>query len=240
MSGKDKVLDMIDAELSELEENTPFLKRDGAYFSELQIKTAFRNVLYNTPLSERIAGLLLQKNDVLHDILNYWVGLTSEKRGPDRDDFYEVSNRYLENLDLTDKNDRLFKRANEEYNKFIDDLMKKSPEDIVMAANEIVQKDDILLLLEDNCLLAKQLSVLLTLEEPLNTLYDAWIDKGYSHMEILRDTMNELIDEQGDLLIRHQYDRDGKIPETLREYYAEYEEAEYGEAQEPEDGLEPC
>jgi len=240
MSGKDKVLDMIDAELSELEENTPFLKRDGAYFSELQIKTAFRNVLYNTPLSEKIAGLLLQKNDVLHDILNYWVGLTSEKRGSDRDDFYEVSNRYLENLDLTDKNDRLFKRANGEYTEFIGALRKKSPEDIIDAAYEIAIKKDILLMFEENRLPAKQLSILLTLEMPLRGIYDAWTYKGCPYMDKLQNTMTELVDEQEDHLVRYQYDRDGKIPETLREYYAEYEEAEYGEAQEPGDGLEPC
>ena len=236
MATKDSILDKIDTELAELEENTPFAKRDQEYFNNLNIKTAFRNTLYNIQLSDRMAGLLDEKDNILHSILDYWSKHDFESLGLDRDDFYEIINTYLEELDYEDRDKQLYERASAEYAEFIKDLEQKTPQEIMDAAYEIVLKADILCLLESHDMDKKEINVLLTLEKPLDNIYSKWMDSDHSHMDILQQTMDDLIDEQEHNLACHQYNYEGKIPGIMQDYYAEYDGVDSGEAEDEEAG----
>lgn len=240
MATKDSILDRIDAELAELEENTPFAKRDEAYFSNLHIKTAFRNVLYNTPFTERIAGLLSEKDNILHDMLEYWAQLDFEKPKLERSDFYEITYKYLEEVDFDDRNSQLYERASAEYAGFIENLRRKTPKEIIDAAYEITLKEDILCLLESHNMSKKEINILLTLENPLESIYNEWMDNDHSHMEALQQTMDDMIDVHEHNLAYHQFDCDGKIPDIMQDYYAEYEEGEEPEKDEAGNEAEPC
>lgn len=222
MATKNSILDRIDTELAELEENTPFTKRDGTYFSELKLKTGFRNALYNIPFSDRIAGLLDEKANVLHSLMEYWTKLNFESGGFERNDYYEIIHACTEEIDFEDRYARLYERASEEYFRFVEGLKQKTPEDIIEAAYEIVLKADILCLLDPQRMSKKEINILLTLEKPLGSIYAEWMDNDYSHMEQLEQTMNGLIKEREKNLTTHQYDYAGKIPEIMNEYYAEY------------------
>lgn len=232
MVTRDSILDRIDTELAEMEENTPFAGRDEAYFNDLQIKTGFRNALYNTPLSDRLAGLLDEKDNILHSIMDYWAQLDFESLGLDRDDFYEIINTYLEELDYEGRNSQLYEMASAEYAEFIKDLEQKTPQEIFDFAYEIVLKADILCLLESHDMSKKEINVLLTLEKPLDSIYTSWMDSDHSHMDMLQQTMDDLIDEQEHNLECHQYDYDGKIPDIMHDYYTEYDGVG---SEEPED-----
>ena len=232
MVTRDSILDRIDTELAEMEENTPFAKRDEAYFNDLQIKTGFRNALYNTPLSDRMARLLDEKDNILHIIMDYWTQLDFESLGLNRDDLYEIINTYLTELDYEDRNSQLYERASAEYAEFIKDLERKTPQEIFDFAYEIVLKADILCLLESHDMSKKEINVLLTLEKPLDSIYTSWMDSDYSHMDMLQQTMDDLIDEQEHNLDCHQYDYDYKIPDIMQDYYTEYDGVG---SEEPED-----
>lgn len=241
MATRDSIMDKIDTELAELEENTPFAKRDQKYFSNLEIKTGFRNALYNIPLSDRMAGLLDEKDNILHSIMDYWAQLDFESLGLDCDDFYEIINTHLEELDYEDRDSQLYKRASAEYAEFIKDLEQKTPQEIFDFAYEIVLKADILCLLESHDMSKKEINALLTLEKPLDSIYTSWMDSDHSHMDLLQQTMDDLIDEQEHNLDCHQYDYDGKIPEIMQNYYAEYDgvNSEEPEDEEAGDEVEP-
>ena len=69
--------------------------------------------------------------------------------------------------------------------------------DIIDSSYEIVIKEDILVLFEvrNNLLTDKQCAALLKFKNPLNVLYDAWMENDYSHMDALRDTIIDRADE---------------------------------------------
>lgn len=232
MATRDSILDRIDTELAEMEENTPFAERDEAYFNDLQIKTGFRNALYNTPLSDRLAGLFDEKADILKSIMDYWKGFDFESLEVERDDFYAMVDAYLEELDYKGRDSQIYERASAEYAEFIKDLEQKTPQEIFDFAYEIVLKADILCLLESHDMSKKEINVLLTLEKPLDSIYTSWMDSDHSHMDMLQQTMDDLIDEQEHNLDCHQYDYDGKIPDIMQDYYAEYNGVD---GEEPED-----
>lgn len=239
MATRDSILDRIDTELAEFEENTPFVKRDEAYFSDLQIKTGFRNALYNIPFSDRIAGLMDEKADILHSLMEYWAGLNFKSLGIERDDFYEIINTYIEEIDFEDRYAKLYERASEEYFSFVNGLKQKTPEDVVEAAYEIVLKADILCLLDPQNMTKKEINILLTLEKPLDAIYSEWMDNDYSHMDLIEQTMDGLIKEREKSLALHQYNFDEKIPEIMQDYYDEYEGSKEPENEEAGSELEP-
>jgi hypothetical protein len=120
-------------------------------------------------------------------------------------------------------------------------LEQKTPQEIMDAAYEIVLKADILCLLESHDMSKKEISVLLTMEKPLGSIYTGWMNNDHSHMDLLQQTMDDLIDKQEHSLTYHQYDNEGKIPDIMQNYYAEYDGVgeEESEGEETGDEAEP-
>jgi regulator of RNase E activity RraB len=90
---------------------------------------------------------------------------------------------------------RLYERAKAEQERFISDLKLKSPEEIINSSYEKVIRDDILTIFENDKLPKEQVKELLKLKEPLGACYARWLYNDYSHMDMLRDTIDELADE---------------------------------------------
>jgi len=86
----------------------------------------------------------------------------------------------------------LYEKAFKEQEKFIADLKKLPPEEIIEKAYECIMREDILMTFEDDYLSHKQVKALLKLEYPLASCYSRWLDNDYSYMEMLRDTVSEL------------------------------------------------
>ena len=86
----------------------------------------------------------------------------------------------------------LYEKAFKEQEKFIADLKKLPPEEIIEKAYEYIMREDILMIFEDDYLSPEQVKALLKLEYPLASCYSRWLDNDYSHMEMLQDTISEL------------------------------------------------
>ena len=86
----------------------------------------------------------------------------------------------------------LYEKAFKEQEKFIADLKKLPPEEIIEKAYEYIMREDILMTFEDDYLSPKQVKALLKLEYPLASCYSRWLDNDYSYMEMLQDTVSEL------------------------------------------------
>ena len=93
----------------------------------------------------------------------------------------------------------LLEKAIKEQSDFIEQLKTLSPEQIIDRSYEKVMRDDILMTFEDNYLSDEQVMELLKLDYPLSACYTEWMDTDYSHMEMLRDTIDDytkrLVDE---------------------------------------------
>ena len=103
---KNDIVTRIDQELQEFEKSKDVIQMDGENFSYLFVKTGFRNALNNIPLSEPLVEMLNEKENILHEIFNYWAELDYGETfvKVDRDDFYKITSMYLEKL-LYDKTD---------------------------------------------------------------------------------------------------------------------------------------
>lgn len=85
----------------------------------------------------------------------------------------------------------LWEKAAKEQSDYIENLKHLPPEKIIDAAYEKVMRDDILMTFEDDYLSDKQVTELVKLDYPLSACYNEWMDTDYSHMEMLRDTIDE-------------------------------------------------
>lgn len=100
---------------------------------------------------------------------------------------------YVEEL-----NRQLYDKMSAEFEKFKEDLLNSSPQEVLDRAYEYVIKDDILISLEYNDLTASRADVLLKSENSLNDVYNAWMDSESNHMDEIRD----ILDSAADGLIR--------------------------------------
>lgn len=89
--------------------------------------------------------------------------------------------------------DALYWKMQNEYNAYLNEIKTKSPKEIVEAAYEITYKQDILYIFEDNdCPLSEdEIKALLSKKQPLETLYQGWLDTDVSVMEDLRYSVKE-------------------------------------------------
>lgn len=97
--------------------------------------------------------------------------------------------------------DALYYKMQSEYNELIEDIKTKSPTRIVEAAYEITYKQDILFLFEEeNCTVIseEQAKILLAERNPLDVLYEGWMDTDVSVMDDLRDCVKTTCEKIAD------------------------------------------
>lgn len=90
-----------------------------------------------------------------------------------------------------DLRDLLYQKASKEQSDYIEHLKTLPPEQIIDRSYEKVMRDDILMTFEDDYLSDKQVAELIKLDYPLSACYEEWMDNDYSHMEMLRDTIDD-------------------------------------------------
>lgn len=106
-------------------------------------------------------------------------------------------------MSMEDLRDLLYQKASKEQDDYIEHLKTLSPKEIIDKSYEKVMRDDILMTFENDYmseyLSDKQVKELLKLDYPLSACYEEWMDTDYSHMEMLRDTIDtfaqRLVDE---------------------------------------------
>jgi hypothetical protein len=92
-------------------------------------------------------------------------------------------------------NTQLYVRMFEEQERFRDELLGMSPQDILDNAYKYVMREDLLLALEYNDLSEKQCRALLKTETPLADLFERWSKYEGSHMKEVWDVIQSHADE---------------------------------------------
>ena len=94
-----------------------------------------------------------------------------------------------------DLRDLLYQKASKEQDAFIEHLKTLTPEQIIDRSYEKAMRDDILMTFENDYmsehLSEKQVKELLKLDCPLAVCYAEWLDTDVSHMDMLRDTIDD-------------------------------------------------
>lgn len=89
-----------------------------------------------------------------------------------------------------DYNVLLYRKLEKENKAFTDDLKTKTPEQIIEAAYEKVFKEDILSIFEHKDFSQTEAKALYKLKNPLDDLYQAWLNREVSYMNLLHDTVD--------------------------------------------------
>ena len=92
--------------------------------------------------------------------------------------------------------DTLYDKAKAEQNSYIAELKQMPPEKIIEVSYEKVMRDDILMIFEEHSLSDAQAKELLKFKNPLAECYDRWLKADCSHMDMLRDTIEDFADKQ--------------------------------------------
>ena len=94
-----------------------------------------------------------------------------------------------------DLRDLLYQKASKEQETYYDELRKMTPEQIIEKAYEIVMREDIMIVFEDDSLSDKQVEALAKLEYPLSACYDEWQDTDVTYMDRIRDVIDDFANE---------------------------------------------
>ena len=105
-------------------------------------------------------------------------------------------------------------------NTYLEDMKTKPPQEIINSAYQIVNKQDLLMILESAEFTPAELNVLNELEHPLQVLYEEWLPVEDRHMEELRDSVQSYLDTRLQLRAEKLY----ADPSVFR-YEGSYSEA---------------
>ena len=145
--------------------------------------------------------------------------------GGAKPDYTEFSQNLVEDIYTHNRADILWERLSKENEAFQEHLMSRPPKEIIAKAYEITIKEDILMLFEANNFTSRQIDALLCYEEPLAAIYYEWLDTDASHMDMLRDFIDTLIEHEVEYLLRHDYDSYTEKPsEDIQHWNALYED----------------
>ena len=85
---------------------------------------------------------------------------------------------------------RIYEKMSQENTAFLAEMKTKSPDEIISRAYEIVCRDNLLILFEDETSLSeRQLTVLNEFEHPLSQLYTDWLSRDTDEMDAFRDSI---------------------------------------------------
>lgn len=171
-----------------------------------------KNVLEKMSLTDEQLDMLLYMPKLLHSIEALWSDLSR-----DNQTIAEAVNDYLLSSVPEYRHRKLSDRARTEYEEYIESLKTMPPEKIIDAAYEIAYKADMLAVIEE-ITDEDNICVLLTLEQPLASLYSEWLGNDYSIMEDLELTSDDLIRKQ-EKDLRSQYEYGGKLPDYIVEWF---------------------
>lgn len=151
---------------------------------------------FESPL-EVVADIWCARNEDISD-MSFVMDVLSDKQ--DALNIYPLMQNAAEPAPETLMNaapspqDQLYDKMSTEYDVFLEELKTKPPGKILDAAYEKVFKEDILMIFESGEFSNEQISALLALEEPLESLYRDWLDSDANYMDILRDCIDSAAD----------------------------------------------
>jgi hypothetical protein len=202
---KDDLIVKINNELSELTRDMTARKEEpiANLLAEDSAKTAIRNALHNTPLTDYQIQALFIADNVLDDIFYFYQD--SGAKG----DIYSVVSDFVSNAEKEYLIDRVYDRIKIEYDAYVDEVMKMPPEKIIDEAYKLTISYEFLCAFDgEPRLTAEQLKAIMTFDDPLWSLYHEWQRRDWTMQDDIRDVIRDTADEQAAENANSEYELD--------------------------------
>jgi len=92
---------------------------------------------------------------------------------------------------MVDYNDLLYEKVQAEYDAFIEELKRMTPEQVIERAYEKVTKENMVMAIQDKELTYTEAKALCREKYPLDRMYREWLDTDVSGMQMLKDSIDD-------------------------------------------------
>ena len=90
-----------------------------------------------------------------------------------------------------DYNELLYEKVQAEYDAFIEELKRMTPEQVIDRAYEKVTKENMVMVIQENNLEPSEAKALCREKYPLDRMYQEWLDTDVSEMQRLKDSIDD-------------------------------------------------
>lgn len=90
-----------------------------------------------------------------------------------------------------DYNELLYEKVQAEYDAFIKELKRMTPEQVIDRAYEKVTKENMVTIIQENNLTPAEAKALSREKYPLDRMYQEWLDTDVSEMQMLKDSIDD-------------------------------------------------
>lgn len=90
-----------------------------------------------------------------------------------------------------DYNVLLYEKVQAEYDAFIEELKRMTPEQVIDRAYEKVTKENMVMVIQENNLELSEAKALCREKYPLDRMYQEWLDTDVSEMQMLKDSIDD-------------------------------------------------
>jgi len=183
------------------------IKRGNADDKRTDDKWALFRGLEVAPLSQTMIDLLYEKDDVTEEMLEFAIEQSDGEYSAGEIDFTnkdEITSDYLEKIEHQMLSEKLYERAEKEMEQFIQDFkhdiispdVVMSDESILTRAYKLTVRNEMLIYLEGaESLDTDDLKALLTLDNPLDYLYDSWQESDVNIKDSIIDVVDDAVNE---------------------------------------------
>lgn len=194
MEERQALLEKLDAELEEYKPQ-PHWRTTGAASRALAenyaLMTAFRTAIDRIEFSPEQANVYYDSAPLLSDMVEFWHKETVSGARPK--DILSLATKFLDETWLEYNHGVLCERLAESYERFKEELLALPKEDIIGKSYQITAKDDILILFDTHRFELPDIETLLTLENPLEEIYQEWRDFDGAGMDDLMTCVDHII-----------------------------------------------
>lgn len=92
---------------------------------------------------------------------------------------------------VVDYNELLYEKVQAEYDAFIEELKRMTPEQVIDRAYEKVTKENMVTIIREENLTPAEAKALNREKYPLDRLYQEWLDTDVSEMQMLKDSIDD-------------------------------------------------
>ena len=88
-------------------------------------------------------------------------------------------------------NELLYEKVQAEYDAFIEELKRMTPEQVIEKAYEKVTKESMVTIIQEETLTPAEAKALCREKYPLDRMYQEWLDTDVSEMQMLKDSIDD-------------------------------------------------
>jgi len=188
-----KLVDKLYTELMEFEKKTPESKRDENFLKVYEIKKQFRDAVSRFVFTDDTLTALSKSDYILQRMYGFSKDFDELSSDPGLID--KITHKFIMREMLAQL---LYEGVKDEYNEYIEEVKKLPPEKIIDEAYKLTFMHKFYNSLDPytSDLSTERVIALLSVENPLNCLYNGWLDRDISYTDDVEAVITETADTE--------------------------------------------